>query len=87
MTAALFVGNLASATTEEDLADLFAQAGTVQRVRIPTDRDTNQPRGFGFVEMETQDEAQAAIRQFDGYHLGGREIRVSIAEARRGGRR
>jgi cold-inducible RNA-binding protein len=87
MAVSLFVGNLSYATTEQELNDLFSQAGAVQSVRIPTDRDTGQARGFGFVEMENSDDAQKAIQQFDGYRLGGRDIRVNIAEERRGGRR
>jgi RNA recognition motif-containing protein len=83
MAVSLFIGNLPFSTSEQELADLFARAGTVERVRIPTDRETGRVRGFGFVEMASLDEAQEAIRQFDGYQLSGRELRVSVAEDRR----
>ena len=61
MSAKLFVGNLSFQATEEDLRELFAQAGNVETVRIITDQFTGRPRGFGFVEMATKEEAQKAV--------------------------
>ena len=78
----LYVGNLAFSTTEDELRTLFAQAGTVNSVSIITDRDTGRSRGFGFVEMGTQAEAEDAIKKFDQTDLGGRDLRVNIARPR-----
>lgn len=90
MATRLYVGNLSYRTTEDELRQLFEQAGTVTSIHLPTDRATGQPRGFGFVEMSNSDEAEQAIRQFDGYTLGERQIRVNEARERedrgRGGR-
>jgi RNA recognition motif-containing protein len=90
----LYVGNLSFSTTEDDLRDLFAQAGTVVSVNVIRHRDSGRSRGFGFVEMSTQEEAEKAISMFNDYLLGDREIRVNIArpreergDRRRGGRR
>src|SRR5437763_4023997 len=66
MAAKLFVGNLSFQATEEDLRELFAQAGTVETVRIITDQFTGRPRGFGFVEMATKEEATKAIEMLNG---------------------
>lgn len=82
MATRLYVGNLSYNTTEEELRRLFEQAGTVSSIHLPTDRATGQPRGFGFVEMASKDEADTAIRQFDGYTLGNRQIRVNEARER-----
>ena len=78
----LYVGNLAFSTTEDELRTLFAQAGTVNSVSIITDRDTGRSRGFGFVAMGTQAEAEDAIKKFDQTDLGGRDLRVNIARPR-----
>ena len=78
----LYVGNLSFSTTEDELRTLFAQAGTVNSVAIITDRDTGSSRGFGFVEMSTQAEAEDAIKKFDQKDLGGRDLRVNIARPR-----
>lgn len=78
----LFVGNLAFATTEETLRELFAAAGTVDSVALIKDRDSGRSRGFAFVEMSSAEEAQKAIEQFNGRELDGREIKVSIAMPR-----
>ena len=75
----LYVGNLAFETTTEDLQGLFAQAGTCESAAVVTDRNTGQSRGFGFVEMSSSAEAQAAIQQFDGQEFQGRTLRVSEA--------
>ena len=77
----LYVGNLSFQTTEDDLAELFAQAGESESVRIITDRDTGRSRGFGFVEME-DDAADRAIEKFNGMELGGRALTVNEARPR-----
>jgi RNA recognition motif-containing protein len=78
----LYIGNLAYATTEEDLKTLFANAGTVTSVDLIKDRDTGRSKGFAFVQMSTQAEAEKAISQYNGYSMGDRELRVSIARPR-----
>jgi RNA recognition motif-containing protein len=75
----LFVGNLSFKITEGDLEELFAQHGTIVSCSIPTDRDTGRKRGFAFVEMGTQEEAEAAIQALNGRDVDGRQISVSIA--------
>ncbi len=82
MEVKLYVGNLSYATTEEELRELFAQAGTVASVELIKDRDTNRSKGFGFVAMSTQAEAQNAISKFNGYLLGGRNLTVNVARPR-----
>ena len=82
MSNKLYVGNLAFQTTNRDLQDLFAQAGTVQSASIIEDRDTGRSRGFAFVEMSTNAEAAAAIDQFNGKELGGRALKVNEAKPR-----
>lgn len=81
----LYVGNLAFQVTNSDLEALFAQAGPCESVAVITDRDTGRSRGFGFVEMTSNDDAQKAIQQFDGYELKGRAIKVNEAREREGG--
>ncbi len=78
MTKKLYVGNLPFQTTEDELSDMFSQAGNVESVRIITDRDTGRSRGFGFVEMDDAD-AERAIEQFNGTDLGGRPLTVNEA--------
>lgn len=78
----LFVGSLAWATTDDELAAHFATAGTVASAKVITDRDTGRSRGFGFVEFENDAEADVAIEQLNGSNLGGREITVNEARAR-----
>jgi len=75
----LFVGSLPFTVTEGELIKLFAQHGMVQSVRIINDRYSGQSRGFGFVEMTTDEEAQKAIEKLNGYALGGRNIVVKEA--------
>jgi len=89
MEAKLYVGNLSYATTDEDLRTLFAQAGTVASVAVIKDRDTGTSKGFGFVEMTTQADAQKAISMFNAYNLGERSLTVNLAKPReeRGGAR
>jgi cold-inducible RNA-binding protein len=81
----LYVGNLSYGTTEIDLRDLFAQAGTVADAKVVMDRETGRPRGFAFVEMSSDQEALAAIEQFNGREFGGRAINVNEAQERSGG--
>jgi len=88
MTKKLYVGNLSWDTTEDALRMTFEQDGrSVTEVNIITDRETGRPRGFGFVEMGSEQDAQAAISALDGAELDGRSIRVNEAKARqpRGG--
>jgi cold-inducible RNA-binding protein len=81
----LYVGNLSYETTEQDLQDLFAQAGGVTSVALPTDRETGRPRGFGFVEMSSEDEARKAITMFNGQTLRERQIKVNESRPREDG--
>jgi len=87
MSMKLYVGNLTFATSSQDLQDLFAKAGTVQSANVIEDRDTGHSRGFGFVEMSSKEEGDAAIAQFNGKDLNGRELKVNEAKPRenRGG--
>ena len=87
MSTKLYVGNLSFSTTEQDLEELFSQSGQVQSASVVTDRDTGRSRGFGFVEMATNEEAQAAIQALNGQQVDGREIRVNEAQPKenRGG--
>jgi RNA recognition motif-containing protein len=75
----LFVGSLAYTTTNEELSTLFAEAGTVVSATIIMNRDTNQSKGFGFVEMSTEEEAQEAIKMFNGREEAGRRLTVNKA--------
>ena len=79
----LYVGNLSYTTTENELEELFAQVGTVVETTIIFDRDSGRSKGFGFVEMEDETVAQAAIEKFNGTELGGRTIKVAEAKPRR----
>src|SRR5262245_39657035 len=82
----LYVGNLAFDATSQDLQELFAQAGSCESAAVVTDRSTGQSRGFGFVEMASNGEAQKAIQQLNGHEFKGRAMRVSEArEESRGG--
>ena len=87
METKLYVGNLAYTTTEDDLRALFAQAGTVKTVTLIKDRDSGRSKGFAFVEMETQVEAQNAISTLNGVKVQERALTVSLARPReeRGG--
>jgi cold-inducible RNA-binding protein len=87
MSMKLYVGNLSFGTTEDDLQDLFSQAGTVESVSMVTDRDTGRSRGFAFVEMASKEEGEAAIAQFHGREVDGRSLTVNEAKPRenRGG--
>ena len=79
MEVKLYVGNLSYETTEEDLRTLFSEAGAVTSVALIKDRDTGQSKGFAFVEMASQTEAEQAIKAFNGKYLGNREIKVNKA--------
>lgn len=80
----LYVGNLSYDTDNDSLRAAFAEGGrTVTDVHVMVDRETGQPRGFGFVEMSTESEAQAAIQALDGANVDGRNIKVNEAEERR----
>jgi RNA recognition motif-containing protein len=81
----LYVGNLPYSVTELDLRDLFGGLGTVTDAKIITDRETGRPRGFGFVEMASEDEARKAIEELNGRDVQGRQVAVKEAEDRRGG--
>ena len=90
MSMKLYVGNLAFETSGENLREHFSQAGTVETATVVEDRDTGRSRGFGFVEMSSQEEGEAAIAQFNGNDLDGRNLTVNVAkprESRNGGTR
>ena len=82
MEARLYVGNLPYSTTEEELRDLFAQAGEVKSVAVIKDRDSGRSKGFAFVEMGSQADAEAAIARFNNAALGNRNLTVNIARPR-----
>ena len=82
MEAKLYVGNLSYTTSEDDLRTLFAQAGTVVSAAVITDRDTGTSKGFGFVEMTSQVDAQKAISLFNDYKMGERPLTVNLAKPR-----
>jgi RNA recognition motif-containing protein len=88
MTMKLYVGNLAFQTSSEDLEQLFSQAGTVESASVVEDRETGRSRGFGFVEMASNEDGQKAIEQFNGKEVNGRNLNVNEARPRedRGGR-
>ena len=88
MGAKIYVGGLPYSVTEQQLSELFAAHGTVETVRVITDKFTGQSRGFGFVEMASEQEAKAAIAALNGTELGGRTLTVNEArpqEPRGGG--
>jgi len=82
MEVKLYVGNLSYTTSEDDLRTLFAQAGTVASVAVIKDRDSGQSKGFAFVEMSTQAEAEKAIAQFNGKDFQDRALTVNLARPR-----
>jgi RNA recognition motif-containing protein len=79
MAQKLFIGGLSFSTSSERLRELFAQAGTVESAAVVMDRDTGRSRGFGFVEMATASEAEAAVARFNGQDLDGRILKVERA--------
>jgi RNA recognition motif-containing protein len=82
MGSKLYVGNISYQLREEELEGIFSPFGTVKSVKIIMDRDTGRSKGFGFVEMASEDEAQEAISNLDGKENEGRNIRVNIAHER-----
>ena len=81
-----YVGNMNYGMSEEDLKDVFTAYGEVVSTKIIIDRDTGRSKGFGFVEMSTEDEARAAIAELDGKEVSGRNLRVSEAQRKSQGR-
>jgi cold-inducible RNA-binding protein len=79
MSKKLYVGNLSFQTTEADLTSMFEQHGTVESVKIITDRDTGRSKGFGFVEMTDDEAAEKAIASLNGHEVGGRALTVNEA--------
>src|SRR3982750_566785 len=82
MSMKLYVGNLSFQTSSEELQQLFSQAGTVESASVIEDRDTGRSRGFGFVEMSSKEEGEAAISQFNGKEFNGRNLTVNEARPR-----
>jgi cold-inducible RNA-binding protein len=82
MTKNLYVGNMSYDTTQDRLAEMFQVHGQVSSVNVITDRDTGRPRGFAFVEMATEEAAQAAIAALDGQQVDGRALKVNLAKPR-----
>lgn len=82
----LFVGNLPFSATEEEVRSLFSEFGEVQGVIIPTDRDTGKPRGFAFVQMAVDEDAEKAIAAVNGRNMGGRALNVNEARPKEAGR-
>ena len=82
MATRLFIGSLAWATNDDSLKEFFEQVGTVVSAKVIVDRDTNRSKGFGFVEMSTDEEAKAAVEQLNNKDLDGRQIMVSEARPR-----
>lgn len=83
MNVKLYVGNLPNSTTREELSTLFAQAGEVTLADIITDRNSGESKGFAFVTMSTQSEAEKAIHMFNAYSLNERELKVDMAKPKR----
>jgi cold-inducible RNA-binding protein len=82
MATNIYVGNLPFNTTNDQLEDLFGEHGTVSRAQVISDRETGRSRGFGFVEMEDDNAAQAAIEAVNGSDFGGRDLKVNVARPR-----
>jgi RNA recognition motif-containing protein len=82
----IYVGNLDYAVEEDDLREVFADYGTVKRVYLPVDRESNRKRGFGFVEMSSDEEEDKAIESLDGASWMNREMKVNKARPRETGR-
>jgi RNA recognition motif-containing protein len=78
----IYVGNLPFSASSDDIREAFAAHGAVTNVNVVMDRDTGRPRGFAFVEMASDADAQAAIRAMDGAQMGGRSLRVNLANER-----
>ena len=82
MSTKLYVGNLSFETSKEDLQEMFAKAGTVESVSLIEDRETGRSRGFGFIEMSSNEEGQAAIATLNGKEIDGRALTVNEAKPR-----
>ncbi len=82
MDSKLYVGNLSYNVSEDELRELFSQAGEIKEVTMILDRDTRRPKGFGFVEFTNQADAEKAIQMFNDYELDGRRLTVNIARPR-----
>ena len=82
----IYVGNLSYEVAEEDLKEVFGEYGTVKRIHLPTERETGRPRGFGFVEMEKEEDEDTAIAQLDGAEWMGRSLKVNKARPRENNR-
>ncbi len=82
MSQSIYVGNLPYSTREEELREVFEAHGNVENVKIIRDRETGRSRGFGFVEMSTEEETNAAISALNGSDLGGRTLKVSLSKPR-----
>lgn len=82
MESKLYVGNLPFSARDDGLQELFAQAGTVVSATVITDRESGRSKGFAFVEMSSPEEAEKAIQMFNGYSMGGRDLRVNVARPR-----
>ncbi|PYN32869.1 MAG: RNA-binding protein [Candidatus Rokuibacteriota bacterium] len=80
MAQKLFIGGLSFSTSTDRLRELFAQAGVVESAAVVTDRETGRSRGFGFVEMATPAEADAAVKKFNGQEVDGRTLKVELAK-------
>ncbi|MGB6170057.1 MAG: RNA-binding protein [Geitlerinemataceae cyanobacterium] len=78
----IYLGNLSYEVTQDDLSEIFKEYGTVKRVQLPTDRETGRPRGFGFVEMGSEEEESKAIEALDGAEWMGRDLKVNKAKPR-----
>lgn len=79
----IFVGNLSYQAAQEDLEEIFAEYGKVKKIVLPTDRETGRPRGFGFVDLETEADEEKAIKSLDGTDCMGRQLRVNKARPRK----
>jgi RNA recognition motif-containing protein len=82
----IYVGNLSYDVTEADLTSVFSEYGSVKRVQLPTDRETGRMRGFGFVELDSDSNEEAAITDLDGANWMGRDMRVNKARPRENNR-
>jgi RNA recognition motif-containing protein len=80
MAQKLFIGGLSFSTSNERLREVFAQAGAVESATVVTDRETGRSRGFGFVEMATAEEAESAVKKFNGHEVDGRTLKVELAK-------
>ena len=81
----IYVGNLPYSATENEVKELFGEFGAIESVNLITDRDTGRPRGFGFVEMGSSEDADQAIQELNGQEMDGRQLTVNEARERSGG--